>query len=48
VRAYIAPDDPCAGLIPADSESPGAFQRVVDTGHGEFSCQKTGPSSSNR
>ena len=45
VRAYIAPDDPCAGLIPTGSETPGVFQRVVDTGHGETHWQKIGPSS---
>ena len=42
VRAYVSPDDPWAGLIPAGSESPGAFQRVVDTGHGETHWQKIG------
>ncbi len=40
VRAYVSPDDPCAGLIPTDSETPGVFQRVADTGHGETIWQK--------
>ena len=44
VKAYISPDDPWAGLVPAGSESPGVFQRVVNTAPGETVWQKIGTS----
>ena len=40
VKAYLSPDDPWAGLVPAGSETPGVFQRVVSTGRGEVVWQK--------
>jgi hypothetical protein len=44
VKAQLSPDDPWAGLVPAGSETPGVFQRVVNTGQGESVWQKIGPS----
>ncbi len=44
VKAYLSPDDPWAGLVPAGSETPGVFQRVVNTGQGESVWQKVGTS----
>lgn len=44
VKAYFSPDDPWAGLVPAGSESPGVFQRVVNTAPGETFWQKIGTS----
>ena len=44
VKAHFSPDDPWAGLVPADSETPGVFQRVAATGHGESVWQKIGTS----
>ena len=44
VKAYLSPDDPWAGLVPAHSESPGVYQRIVDTGRGESVWQTVGSS----
>ena len=44
VRAWCSPDDPWAGLVPSGSETPGVFQRVAPTAHGESVWQKIGPS----
>ncbi|MDE2639839.1 MAG: hypothetical protein OXI03_04560, partial [Chloroflexota bacterium] len=44
VRAWCSPDDPWAGLVPAGSETPGVFQRVAPTAHGEAVWQKIGSS----
>ena len=44
VKAYLSPDDPWAGLVPAGSETPGVFQRIAPTAQGETVWQKIGTS----
>lgn len=44
VKAYLSPDDPWSGLVPANSETPGVFQRMANTGFGETLWQKVGMS----
>ena len=40
VKVYVRPEDPWAGLIPADSVTPGFYRRVVPTGGGDMVWQK--------
>ena len=32
VKVYMRPEDPCAGLISANSVTPGVYQKYLDIG----------------
>lgn len=40
VKVYVRPEDPWAGLIPANCVAPGFYQRAVAAGGGDFVWQK--------
>lgn len=40
VKVYMRPEDPWAGLIPANAVVPGVFQRFLDPGGGDYVWQK--------
>ena len=40
VKVYMRPEDPWAGLIPANSVIPGVYQRFLATGGGDYLWQK--------
>jgi len=40
VKAYIRPEDPWSGLIPANSVTPGVYQRIVATGGSDSVWEK--------